>query len=149
MINGVTITPLRQIVDERGKVMHMLREDSPVFQRFGEIYFSFTYPGIVKAWRRHKEVTLNYAVICGEIKFVLFDDRVDSPTRGEVQEFFISPDNYQLVTVPPLVWNGFKSVGTETAIVANCATLAHDPDETERRPVLDSGIPYDWDVSRR
>ena len=37
MIDGVILTPLRQIFDERGKVMHMLREDSPVFSRFGEI----------------------------------------------------------------------------------------------------------------
>jgi dTDP-4-dehydrorhamnose 3,5-epimerase len=82
MIDGVILTPLRQIFDERGKVMHMLREDSPVFSRFGEIYFSCTHPGVVKAWHLHKEMTLNYAVIYGEIKFVLFDDRPESTTRG-------------------------------------------------------------------
>lgn len=149
MIDGVVLTPLRQIFDERGKVMHMLREDSSVFSRFGEIYFSCTHPGAVKAWHLHKEMTLNYAVIYGEIKFVLFDDRADSPTRGEVQELFISPENYLLVTVPPLIWNGFKSVGAKTAIVANCATLPHNPDEIERRPALDASIPYDWGLKHR
>ena len=92
MIDGVILTPLRQIFDERGKVMHMLREDSPVFSKFGEIYFSCTHPGVVKAWHLHKYMTLNYAVIHGEIKFVLYDDRKKSPTKGEVQEFFISPE---------------------------------------------------------
>lgn len=149
MIDGVVLTPLRQIFDERGKVMHMLREDSPVFSRFGEIYFSCTHPGAVKAWHLHKEMTLNYAVIHGEIKFVLFDDRVGSLTRGEVQELFISPENYQLVTVPPMIWNGFKSVGEKTAIVANCATLPHNPDEIERRPAFDASIPYDWGLKHR
>lgn len=149
MIDGVVLTPLRQIFDERGKVMHMLRADSPVFSRFGEIYFSCTHPGVVKAWHLHREMTLNYAVIYGEIKFVLFDDRVNSPTRGEVQEFFISPENYQLVTVPPLIWNGFKSVGTKTAIVANCADLPHSPTEIERRPAFDPGIPYEWRLEHR
>lgn len=149
MIDGVILTPLRQIFDERGKVMHMLREDSPVFSRFGEIYFSCTHPGVVKAWHLHKEMTLNYAVIHGEIKFVLFDDRPKSPTHGEIQEFFISPENYMLVTVPPLIWNGFKSVGTKTAIVANCATLPHSPDELERRPAFDASIPYDWALEHR
>lgn len=149
MIDGVILTPLRQIFDERGKVMHMLREDSPVFTKFGEIYFSCTHPGVVKAWHLHKEMTLNYAVIYGEIKFVLFDDRPVSPTRGEVQEFFISPENYMLVTVPPLIWNGFKCVGTKTAIVANCATLPHSPDELERRPATDASIPYDWALEHR
>ena len=74
MIDGVILTPLRQIFDERGKVMHMLREDSPVFSKFGEIYFSCTHPGVVKAWHLHKYMTLNYAVIHGEIKFVLYDN---------------------------------------------------------------------------
>jgi dTDP-4-dehydrorhamnose 3,5-epimerase len=149
MIHGVVVTPLKQIFDERGKVMHMMREDSAVFSRFGEIYFSCTHPGVVKAWHLHKEMTLNYAVIFGEIKFVLFDDRADSPTRGQVQELFISPENYQLVTVPPMIWNGFKSVGTGTAIVANCSTLPHSPDELVRCPAFDTKIPYEWHVKHR
>jgi dTDP-4-dehydrorhamnose 3,5-epimerase len=149
MIEGVILTKLDQIFDERGKVMHMLREDSPVFSRFGEIYFSCTHPGVVKAWHLHKEMTLNYAVIFGELKFVLFDDRPGSRTQGEIQEFFISPENYMLVTVPPLIWNGFKGIGTGTAIVANCSTLAHNPDELERRAASDPSIPYDWALVNR
>ena len=149
MIDGVILTPLRQIFDERGKVMHMLREDSPIFTRFGEIYFSCTHPGVVKAWHLHKEMTLNYAVIHGEIKFVLFDDRLDSSTRGEIQEFFISPENYMLVTVPPMIWNGFKSVGTSASIVANCSTLPHSPDELVRRSPNDTDIPYTWALEHR
>lgn len=149
MIDGVILTPLQQIFDERGKVMHMLREDSPVFSRFGEIYFSCTHPGVVKAWHLHKEMTLNYAVIHGEIKFVLFDDRPKSSTRGEIQEFFISPESYMLVTVPPMIWNGFKSVGTTTSIVANCSTLPHSPDELVRRSPSDPRIPYKWTLEHR
>lgn len=149
MIEGVKLTPLKQIFDERGKVMHMLREDSPMFSRFGEIYFSCTHPGVVKAWHLHKEMALNYAVIYGEIKFVLYDDRNDSSTNGEVQEFFISPENYMLVTVPPLIWNGFKSVGNKTAIVANCSTLPHRPNEIDRKDPFDKSIPYNWDIKLR
>lgn len=149
MIDGVIISPLKQIFDERGKVMHMLREDSPSFRRFGEIYFSSTYPGVVKAWHLHKKMTLNYTVISGEIKFVLFDVRPDSPTRGELQEFFISPENYNLVTVPPGIWNGFKAIGQDRAIVANCATLPHDPKEIIRMAPTDPSIPYDWSLVHR
>lgn len=149
MIDGVSVTPLRQIFDERGKVMHMLREDSAIFSRFGEIYFSCTNPGAIKAWHLHKRLTLNYAVIFGEIKFVLYDGRVDSSTYGVVQEFFLSPENYCLVTVPPLIWNGFKGIGQKTSIVANCATLAHDPDEIERLAATDTRIPYDWQIQHK
>lgn len=149
MIDGVILTPLRQIFDERGKVMHMLREDSPVFTRFGEIYFSCTHPNVVKAWHLHQEMTLNYAVIHGQIKFVLYDDRPTSPTCGAIQELFISPENYMLVTVPPMIWNGFKCVGGTTSIVANCATLPHSQDELVRRPPGDVSIPYDWAIEHR
>ena len=146
MIDGVVITPLRQIFDERGKVMHMLRCDSPGFQRFGEIYFSCVEPRAIKAWHLHREMTLNYAVVLGKIKFVLYDDRPGSSTRGQVQELFLSPENYCLVTVPPLIWNGFKGMGESSAIVANCATIPHDPKEIERKDPLGSDIPYGWDI---
>lgn len=149
MIDGVKITPLRQILDERGKIMHMLRSDSDIFQKFGEIYFSCVYPGAIKGWHIHKSMTLNYAVPHGTIKFVLYDDRSDSSTKGEVQEVFLGPDNYCLVIVPPMIWNGFKGIGAETAIVANCASIPHDPKEIDRLDPFDPSIPYDWEIKHR
>ncbi len=122
----------------------MLRRDWDVFEAFGEIYFSCVFPGAIKAWHIHKRMTLNYAVPLGEIRFVLYDDRPDSPTRGEVQEMVLGPDTYCLVTVPPMIWNGFRGMGSKTSIVANCATIPHDPDEIVRRDPMDSTIPYDW-----
>jgi dTDP-4-dehydrorhamnose 3,5-epimerase len=144
MIHGVAVTPLRQILDERGKIMHMLRSDAPHFQQFGEIYFSGVYPGAIKAWHIHRKMTLNYAVVVGHIKMALYDDRADSPTKGELMELFIGESNYNLVTVPPLVWNGFKGVGTTMALVANCATIPHDPAEIERLDPFTDKIPYSW-----
>jgi dTDP-4-dehydrorhamnose 3,5-epimerase len=126
--------------------MHMLRADEPHFEKFGEIYFSCVYPGAIKAWHIHKAMTLNYAVIVGRIKLVLYDDREHSPTRGELMELFIGDGNYALVTIPPRIWNGFKGIGTETAIVANCATLPHDPEEIERMDPFTDRIPYCWDI---
>lgn len=146
MINGVRIKPLKKIVDERGKVMHMLKSSDEGFDRFGEIYFSCVYPGAIKGWHLHKRMVLNYAVPHGNIKFVLYDDRPESSTRGELQELFLGEDNYCLVTVPTLVWNGFKGIGTEMAIVANCATIPHDPEEIVRRDPFDSSIPYSWEI---
>lgn len=146
MIDGVLFLPLKQIHDERGKVMHMLRNDQDNFEGFGEIYFSCTYPGVVKGWHRHKLMTLNYAAICGKTKVVLYDDREGSSTKGRLQEFYLSPENYGLLKVPPGVWNGFKALGTADAILANCATIPHAPDEIERLPFDTPEIPYDWDV---
>jgi dTDP-4-dehydrorhamnose 3,5-epimerase len=149
MIDGVKVTPLRQIFDERGKVMHMLRANSPVFSGFGEIYFSCTYPGAIKAWHLHKQMTLNYAVIYGSIKCVLYDGRPDSKSHGCVEEYFLSPENYFLLTVPPLIWNGWKGIGDKISIVANCATMPHDPEEIDRLDPFDASIPYDWEIRHR
>lgn len=149
MIAGVGVYPLRQVPDERGKIMHMLRCDDPHFEQFGEIYFSAVYPNVIKGWHIHKKMTLNYACVVGVIKLVLYDDREGSTTRGELQELFIGESNYVLVRIPPGVWNGFKGIGEEMAIVANCPTHPHDPQEIERMDPFDQRIPYDWSLKHR
>lgn len=149
MIEGILIHPLRQLSDERGKIMHMLRRDDPHFEEFGEIYFSVVYPGVVKGWHLHKIMTLNYTVVSGMIKLVLYDDRERSSTRRELQEIFVGESNYVLVRIPYGVWNGFKGIGMTPAIVANCSTLPHDPDEIVRMDPFDNFIQYDWTLRQR
>ena len=145
-IEGITVTPLRRIADERGAVFHMLRDDSPGFEKFGEIYFSTVYPGAIKAWHLHHEMTLNYAVPVGMIKLVAFDDRPGSVTRGNLIEMHVGELNYVLVTIPRLVWNGFKGEGTSAALVANCSSVHHSPDEIERLDPFTDRIPYSWEL---
>ena len=149
MIDGVVIEELKQFHDERGKVMRMMNINTPSFVNFGEVYFSCVYPGAIKAWHMHKRMTLNYTVPLGKIKFVLYDTREDSPTKGVTQEIFLGPDNYCLVTVPPMIWNGFKGVGTEMSIVANCASSVHEDGEIEKKSPFDDFIPYDWDLKHQ
>lgn len=146
MIKGVEVIPLKQIPDERGKIMQMLRCDSPLFEKFGEIYFSVVYPRVVKGWHFHKKMALNYAVVAGMIKLVLYDGRENSSTKGEIMELFVGEDNYCLVKIPPGIWNGFKGMGTKPAIVANCATIPHDPKEISRLDPVKNDIPYKWDI---
>ena len=144
MIEGVKVIPLRKIPDERGMIMHMLKCTDPHFEKFGEVYFSTAYPGVIKGWHLHTKQTQFYAVIKGMIKLVLFDERKDSPTCGELMEIFTGEDNYQLVRIPVGVVNGYKTIGTQTAIVANCADLPHDPKEMLRYDPFKSHIKYDW-----
>lgn len=146
MIHGVRVVPRVRIPDERGTILPMLKATDPEFLGFGEIYFSTVYPGVVKGWHRHGEMTLNYVCVAGRIKLVLFDDREGSPTRGEIMERFLGPDDYSLVQIPPGVWNGFKGLGRDAAIVANCCTHPHDPSRTTRLDPFDNDIPYDWGI---
>lgn len=144
MIEGVKVIPLRQIVDERGKIMHMLKETDPHFIKFGEIYFSCCWPGVVKGWHTHSKMTVNNAVMVGHAKLVLYDERPKSPTMGEIMELFIGEDNYCLVQIPPGITNGYKAFGDKLVIMANCATEAYDPSEISYTDPFANDIPYDW-----
>lgn len=144
MIQDVIISKKKQFIDDRGKIMHMLRNDEDIFKSFGEIYFSCIFQHKIKAWHLHKKMTLNYSVIHGEIKLVLFDNRAESATKGLVQEIKLSPENHCVVTVPPLIWNGFISLYKGTSIVANCSDIPHDTNEIIRKEFDDTSIPYRW-----
>ena len=146
MIEGIQIIPLKTIIDDRGMVRHMLKCTESHFSQFGAIYFSVIFPNAIKAWHLHKKMEINYAVISGNIKLVLYDSRKNSPTYGETQEIYMGEDNYVLVKVPPLIVNGFKSLGNEKAIVANSASIPHDPEEIERFDPFDPKIGYDWGI---
>ena len=143
-VKGIVIKQLKKIPDERGCIYRMLRCDDQNFEKFGEIYFSIVYPGIIKGWHLNRKKTLNYAVIQGMIKLVLYDDREDSLTRGNLMELFIGEENYCLVKIPPNIWSGFMGIGGTLAIVANCATLPYDPNKIKRMDSFTNKIPYDW-----
>ncbi|MFQ5787671.1 MAG: dTDP-4-dehydrorhamnose 3,5-epimerase, partial [Thermodesulfobacteriota bacterium] len=133
-------------VDERGKVMHMLRSDSTLFTKFGEIYFSVVNPGAVKAWKKHYKMTQHCAVPVGKIKLVLFDNRVNSSTYNKTEILDVGEDNYSLIKIPQLIWYGFKGVSSKPSLIVNCSDIPHDPGEIERLSTFDTKIPYDWSL---
>jgi dTDP-4-dehydrorhamnose 3,5-epimerase len=144
-IHGVTITELREIADERGAVLHMLRSDAPDFVTFGECYFSEVVPGAAKAWKRHRVQTQNLAVPVGRLRLVIYDDRESSPTCGNLLILELGrPDAYVRLRIPPGVWYGFACISSAPALIANCVDVPHDPGESESRPLNDPAIPYSW-----
>lgn len=146
MIEGVALHPLRQFVDERGRTMHMLRNDDPHFRAFGEIYFSGVQYAKVKGWYQHHLKTLNYAVPSGMIRVVIYDDRTGSGTRGRLDEYLLGEgaERYALLTIPPLLWYGIQGLAPGISILANCADLPNDPAESVRKPLNSSDVPYSW-----
>lgn len=146
MIEGVIIQELKQLRDDRGRVMHMLRADSSMFKKFGEIYFSVTNPGVVKAWKRHLKMTQHFAVPLGRIRLVIYDDRKNSASCGKTEVMEIGEDNYCLVRIPPLVLYGFKAISKAPALIANCTDIPYDPNEIESLDIFDKKIPYDWNL---
>ena len=145
-IHGVQTKPLKVIPDERGRLMEILRCDDALFRKLGQVYMTTVYPGVVKAWHYHKVQYDSFAVVRGMLKLALYDPREDSPTRGQVQEFFIGEHNPLLVRVPPEVQHGWKCVSPDEAYVVNAPTELYDyehPDQDEL-PADTDLIPYDW-----
>lgn len=149
MIDGVRMRKLKIIPDERGRVMEIFRSDWEEFTKFGQVYLTTAYPGVTKAWHYHKVQTDNFCVIKGMMKVVLYDARENSPTRGEVNEFFIGELDPMLIIIPPLVYHGFKCISETEALVINSPTEVYNynnPDEFRIDPAFRrrGGIPYDW-----
>jgi dTDP-4-dehydrorhamnose 3,5-epimerase len=146
MIEGVKVKRLKVIPDERGRLMEILRSDDECFVKFGQVYLTTVYPGVTKAWHYHKIQTDSFAVVRGMLKLALYDSREGSPTKGEVNEFFLGEHNEILVTIPPGVHHGFKCVSTEEALVINTPSETYNykqPDEY-RLDAHKNDIPYDW-----
>jgi dTDP-4-dehydrorhamnose 3,5-epimerase len=146
MIKGVEIKKLKIIPDDRGRLMEILRSDEPIFEKFGQVYMTTAYPGVVKAWHYHKLQDDYFTCIRGVMKLVLYDAREDSPTYKEINDFVISLDNPMLVKIPKLVSHGFKCVSDTEAVVINVPTLPYNrnnPDEY-RLDAFENEIPYDW-----
>lgn len=147
MIDGVQVKKLRVIPDERGNLMEILREDDPFFDHFGQVYMTTAYPGVTKAWHYHRDQTDHMTVVSGMMKIVLYDDRDGSPTRGEINEFFVGEKTPALVRIPRGVYHGFKCISTVEAIVINIPDKTYNyknPDELRVDP-HNNEIPYDWD----
>ena len=150
MIYGVKVKKMKRIPDDRGTIMHIMKSSDEEFKNFGEVYCSSIYPGVVKGWHIHSKMTLNYIVLKGMIKFVLFDPREDSPTKGKIQEIYMGDKNFIRVTVPVGVWNGFMGLGVIEALVINFTDIPHDANEIERiDPHTNNVIEYKWVVKDR
>jgi len=126
--------------------MEILRCDDACFERFGQMYMTTNYPGIVKAWHFHKIQTDNVCCLKGMIKIALYDARGDSSTKGKINEFFIGEHNPMLVKIPAGVYHGWKCISDEESIVVSAPTEPYNyqqPDEY-RLPPDTNEIPYDW-----
>jgi dTDP-4-dehydrorhamnose 3,5-epimerase len=146
LIEGVKVRRLPPMADERGVLTEILRSDDPEYERFGQLYVTTTYPGVVKGWHYHVEQTDMICCVSGELKVALYDAREGSGTRGVVNEVFCGDSNRLLVKVPKGVHHGWKCVGEHTAIVLNAPDRAYNydaPDEHRTDP-HDNDIPYDW-----
>ena len=146
MIDGVIVKKLKIIPDDRGRLMEILRSDDKIFKKFGQVYMTTAFPGVIKAWHWHKKQDDNFTCIHGKMRLALYDARPKSPTYKEVNDFVISLESPMLVHIPKNVYHGFKCISDTEALVINTVTVPYNyknPDECRIDP-HDNDIPYDW-----
>ena len=142
-IEGVLLTPLKKIHHPQGDVFHGMKKSDAGFSGFGEAYFSTIHFGDTKPWKMHLEMTLNFVVPMGDIRFVIYDDRENSATKNNFFDVTLGAHNYQRINIPPGVWVAFNGVGSDYNLLLNLANLEHEPAEVERKEHL-SEIAYKW-----
>ena len=142
MIEGVIVSPLKVIDVKGGNVLHAIKASDSEYKGFGEASFSMIEKGIIKGWKRHKEMTLNLIVPIGAIRFVLFDSRDNSVTTGKYFEVNLSLEHYNRLTIPPMVWMGFQGLEEGFSMLLNIANIPHSQSEVEQKE-LDE-IYFDW-----
>ena len=151
MIEGVVTQKLRLVPDERGYLVEIFRSDNELFEKFGQVYMTVAYPGVIKGWHYHKKQTDFFVVIKGMAKVVLYDRRKGSKTFGEVNEFFMGEQNPLLLKIPKEVLHGFKAIGNEPTHLINCPTelYVYDKPDEYRIPHNSKEIPYDWEIKMK
>lgn len=146
LIEGVAARRAKVIGDERGRLGEIMRADDPWFEKFGQVYVTTTYPGVVKAWHYHKKQTDHFYVIKGMVKIALYDERKASATFGTVNELYLGEHCPGLLRIPPGVQHGWRCVGQTEAYIVNVVSEMYnytEPDEFRTHP-HDNNIPYEW-----
>lgn len=141
-IEGVLLTPLKIIDTPGGNVLHGMRQSDPGYEGFGEAYFSTVDAGAIKGWKRHHQMILNLVVPVGAVRFIIYDDRIKSPTYQIFQDVTLSIEKFQRLTVPPMVWMAFQGVSDSVSMLLNLANIPHNPNEVDRK--LINEINFSW-----
>jgi len=142
-IDDIILSPLKIISVSGGDVLHAMKFDDPGYVGFGEAYFSIINPGEVKAWKRHRQMTLNLVVPSGAARFVVYDDRKNSVSCGTFQVITLSKENYCRLTIPPMLWVGFQGMDGNASMLLNIADIKHSPSEVDRKDIDE--IKYNWE----
>jgi|SRR3989338_1338585 len=150
MIKGVVIKKLAIHKDKRGLLMEFLRNDEPIFKKFGQVYMTLVKKGMVKAWHFHKKQDDHFICVEGKALVGLFDMRKKSPTYNQGQKIIISaPDllgEHVLIKIPKGVAHGFCAYQYKHTKIINIPTKHYDyenPDEY-RFSWNDPNIKFRW-----
>ena len=141
MIKDVEMIDLPVRMDDRGYLVEIARikggpESHSTVHQFGQVYLVGNMTkGTIRAYHKHYELWDWFFISHGSAKFILKDDREESPTHGELMVIVVGDRNPTLIAVPPGVYHGWMSLEDDTQLIsiANHTYNREQPDE-ERIP---------------
>ncbi len=149
MIDGVGLVPLVARADDRGYLIEILRATDSHFTKFGQVYLvGDLVRGTVRAFHKHQELWDWFFISHGSAKFILRDDRVGSPTHGQMETCVIGERNPTLLVVPPGVFHGWMALEDDTQLISTASEVYNreQPDEVRVPP---ESFGADWSVKGR
>lgn len=117
MIEGIKNSRVESFIDDRGFLSQILPEGDESFT-IKRIYSTGNFSkGTIRGFHKHKKEKKGFFVTSGSAKFVVVDDRKDSPTYKEINTFILSTLNPSVLTVPVGVYTGWMSLQNDTVIL--------------------------------
>ncbi len=145
LLDGVRIKEIRHIITRNSVTTEAVRNDWDVIDRpIQQALHVAIRVGAITDWNLHRRQTDHIFCVRGALKVVLFDDRDGSPTRGRINELFLSDRRPQLIVIPVGVWHAVANLWHEDSIFMNFFDRMYDhedPDEW-RLPLNTDQIPY-------
>jgi dTDP-4-dehydrorhamnose 3,5-epimerase len=154
MIKDVSVIPLVCRMDDRGYLIEIARATGnegahAVIHQFNQVYLvGDMSAGTVRAFHKHAELWDWFFISHGSAKFVLKDDRTDSPTYGELMTIVVSERNPSLIVVPPGVYHGWMSLQDDTQMVS-IASHAYNRDQPDEVRIPPDSFGDVWAVKGR
>lgn len=123
--------------DDRGYLYEIVHATDSFVSQFGQVYLvGDRIERIVRAFHKHDALHDWFCIVKGAAKFVLVDDRHDSPTHEQVDMFVGSERSPSLIVVPPGVYHGWMSLEPDTILVSTASHVYNkeSPDEVRVPP---------------
>lgn len=140
-LTDVKIIPLKTFPTNGGEVMHGIKKTDIGLSSFGEAYFTSIEKNIIRGWKLHKLMVCNLIVPIGNIKFVLYDNRIESKTFKKFQQITLGKNNYCKLIMPNNIWFAFQGISSKN-LIFNFSNIIHEPSEVNKKDLED--LMYDW-----
>ena len=146
-IEGVVYSRAVSHVDHRGSLTEAVNFDDPFWDEPIVYSYCFTIrPGRIKGWGMHRKQADRYFLAHGNVRVVLFDGRVASPTHGTFAQFHLTDAVARAAADPARRVARRPELGRHGGRAVNFPTRAFDREQPDKHRIdpASGEIPFDF-----